>query len=103
MKRSIYTALISCVVVLTPVFVEPAGASAVHDGHHYKNHRQATKRARNRASAKRKATRYAVSYICPMHPDIREKSRGTCPKCLMGLVAEPRNTKTAKGESNLQR
>jgi hypothetical protein len=28
-----------------------------------------------------------------MHPDIRERSRGTCPKCLMDLVAEPRGAK----------
>jgi hypothetical protein len=28
-----------------------------------------------------------------MHPDIRERARGTCPKCLMELEAEPRGAK----------
>ena len=98
MKTKFYTALASCIVVVFAlVFVEPAGASANHDGHHFQNHKQATKRARHRARAKRKQSRRAVSYVCPMHPDIREKSRGACPKCLMDLVAEPYKAKKANG------
>ncbi|HXG67203.1 MAG TPA: heavy metal-binding domain-containing protein [Blastocatellia bacterium] len=104
MKIKIYSVLASCIIVLALAFVEPAGASAAPDGHHYRNHQRATKRARrvasrtrHRARAKRKASRRAVSYVCPMHSDIREKSPGTCPKCLMDLVAEPRSAKTGGG------
>ena len=98
MKTKGCTALVSCIVVVFAlVFVEPAGASAYNDGHHFQSHKQTTKRARHRARAKRKQGRRAVSYVCPMHPDIREKSRGTCPKCLMDLVAEPRRPKTGSG------
>ena len=100
MSTKIFAALASSFVVLALVFVEPAGAYEAHDGHHYQNDKQATKRTRRAASrarhktkANRKASRRAVSYVCPMHPDIREKSRGTCPKCLMDLVAEPRRAK----------
>jgi hypothetical protein len=31
-----------------------------------------------------------VQYVCPMHPDIRSRSHGTCPKCLMELVEKRR-------------
>lgn len=88
MRTKAYTALASC-VVFALVFLEPAGAFANHDGHRHQNNQQVTKRARQRAKAKKKMSRRAVSYVCPMHPDIREKARGTCPKCLMDLVAEP--------------
>ncbi|OWP63996.1 hypothetical protein CDA63_05895 [Hymenobacter amundsenii] len=30
----------------------------------------------------------AVSYTCPMHPEIHEGSPGQCPKCHMDLVKE---------------
>jgi Heavy metal binding domain len=97
MRKRINTTLASIVIaVLALVFVEPARGSATLDGHHYQNHRQAKKhsprmasRAGRRARAKRKASRRAVSYVCPMHPDIRERTQGTCPKCMMDLVAEP--------------
>jgi hypothetical protein len=87
--RKIHTGLAACVVVLALVFIEPGPASAAHEGSHHHNHQRTTKRARHKVKAKRKARRRAVSYVCPMHPDIREKSRGACPKCLMDLVAEP--------------
>jgi hypothetical protein len=88
MKTKIYITLASCIIVFTLAFVEPASASATHDGHHHKNNNRVTKPARPRARAHKKASRRAISYVCPMHTDIREKSSGTCPKCLMDLVAE---------------
>jgi hypothetical protein len=30
----------------------------------------------------------AVIYTCPMHPEVREASAGTCPKCGMALLPE---------------
>jgi hypothetical protein len=103
MRTNLYAALASCVVAFTLIFAEPATTSADHDAHHQKNHKQATRHASHRAKAKRKARRRAVIYVCPMHPDIREKSAGTCPKCLMDLVVEPRSAKTsskAKGNAS---
>ncbi|MCA1612686.1 MAG: hypothetical protein LC800_00750 [Acidobacteria bacterium] len=44
--------------------------------------------ARHRARGGRKAGHEAATYSCPMHPDIREKAAGTCPKCLMNLERE---------------
>jgi len=100
MKR-IYAALVSLVAVAVAlVSAGPAGASAAHDGQHHQAQQQAAKRtrkrartARQRARARRRASRRAVAYVCPMHPDIRERARGTCPKCLMDLVAEPGSAK----------
>src|SRR5213078_4897332 len=28
----------------------------------------------------------AISWTCPMHPDVVERTKGTCPKCRMDLV-----------------
>jgi transcription initiation factor IIE alpha subunit len=36
-----------------------------------------------------------VGYTCPMHPEIRSPSPGTCPKCGMKLVP----TKTKQNET----
>ena len=88
METNIYITLASCLITFTLAFVEPASASAIHNGHHHKNNKRVTKPARQRARAQRKTSRRAISYVCPMHPDIRAKSSGTCPKCLMDLVAE---------------
>jgi hypothetical protein len=43
------------------------------------------------AKVRKKVKKGAVSYICPMHPDMRSKSRGECPKCGMKLVVERRS------------
>lgn len=32
-----------------------------------------------------------VIYTCPMHPEVRQPSPGTCPKC--GMKLEPESTK----------
>jgi len=28
----------------------------------------------------------AMTYVCPMHPEVTSTSRGNCPKCNMKLV-----------------
>jgi hypothetical protein len=97
MKTKIYAALVSCLVALAPA-ADPVAAYAHYDTH--KSHKQTARRAGHHAKqkrAKRKANRRAISYVCPMHPDIREKSRGTCPKCLMDLVAEPGKASSVSG------
>jgi hypothetical protein len=101
MRKSIYAVLVSLVAVVIAAlpFGGPAEAAARCDDHHqchHKSARRARQRVRvapQRSRARRRDRRPAVAYVCPMHPDIRERSRGTCPKCLMDLVAEPRGAK----------
>ena len=98
MAKKIYRALVSCIaVVLGLTFVESPGASAIHNQHRYAVSRR-HRAARQRLKAQRKAgwRRDAISYVCPMHPDIRSNSRGKCPKCLMDLVAEKPEAKVAQ-------
>lgn len=99
MTKRIYAALVSLVALLT---VGAADAPARCDGLHHQGRLHAAERtqkralsARQRARTSRRDNRRAVAYVCPMHPDIRERSRGTCPKCLMELVAEPRGSKAS--------
>ena len=73
-------------------FAESPSAFVMHDYYQRQEHRHVVSR-RNRAAVKRvKARRQVrqreISYVCPMHSDIRSKSPGACPKCLMKLVAE---------------
>lgn len=91
MRKRIYAALVSLAAATLPP-AAPADAAVRCDGHHQCRHK-AARRARQRPSARRRDERRVVAYVCPMHPDIRERSRGTCPKCLMELVAEPRGAK----------
>lgn len=101
MTKRIYAAFVSLAVAV--VTVGAADASARCDGHQHPSQQHAAKQtrkraryARQRARANRRDRRRSVAYVCPMHPDIRERSRGTCPKCSMDLVAEPRGV-NAKG------
>lgn len=103
MTKRINAALISIVAVAV-VFMS-AGSSAVsagYGGRHQQGQSQAAQRTHKRAHgtgqrarSRSRAKRRAVLYVCPMHPDIRQRSRGTCPKCLMDLVAEPRGSKAS--------
>ena len=47
--------------------------------------------AKRRPAKRRRNARPAeVTYTCPMHHDVHEKSPGECPKCGMDLEAEKR-------------
>ena len=101
MAKKIYAAFASCIAVIFALaFAEPPSASAVHDQHQRQEQRRTVSRrnraARQRVKARRKARRLEISYVCPMHSDIRSNSRGTCPKCLMDLVADGRDTKISR-------
>jgi hypothetical protein len=101
MSKRIYSALVSlAAAAVALVTVGASDASARCDGLHHHGRQHAAKKtnkrarsARQRARTRRRAGRQTVAYVCPMHPDIRERSRGTCPKCLMELEAEPRGVK----------
>ena len=78
-------------VMLVLTFGELPSASAIHDREQRPGHRRAV---RQRVKTRKKENRRRlVHFVCPMHPDIRSKSHGTCPKCLMDLVAEKRREK----------
>lgn len=106
MTKRIYAALVSLVAAaaVALVTVGAADASARCDAHQHPSQQHAAKSTHKRARSARQRARQArssrrdqrraVAYVCPMHPDVRERSRGTCPKCLMDLVAEPRDVKT---------
>ena len=103
MARKIFGAVACCIAVLLALTLgELPRATAIQDQHQRSKHRHATSRrnraARQRVKAQRKParSRKAISYVCPMHPDIRSKSHGTCPKCLMDLVAEGRDAKRTR-------
>ena len=110
MKKRIYAALVSLVAaVVALVTVGVSDASARCDGLQQHGRQHASKRthkrardARQRTRARRRAGRQTVAYVCPMHPDIRECSRGTCPKCLMDLVAEPRGAKAGGAKTDVR-
>lgn len=108
MTNRIFKGLVSFVaVVVALVTVGASDALARCDGLHHHGQKHAAKKtntrarsARQRARTRRRAQRQTVAYVCPMHPDIRERSRGTCPKCLMELVAEPRGVKAGGAKMN---
>ena len=92
MTRKVLRPLASCIAI---VFGFTSGqmlkASATDDTHQRPEHHRAAK-ARKKENRKRRA----VSYVCPMHPDIRSNAHGKCPKCLMDLVAEKPKAKVAQ-------
>jgi polyferredoxin len=94
MAKKMYAAFASCVaVVLALAFAELPSTFAIHEQDQHQEHRQAEKRRdrpERQKKARKKAKRTRVTYVCPMHSDIRSNSQGTCPKCLMDLVAERR-------------
>ena len=103
MARKILGAVASCIaVVLALTFIELPRASAIQDEHQRSKHRHAVSRrnraARQRLKSQRKSPRLRkeIIYVCPMHLDIRSNTRGTCPKCLMDLVAEGRDAKRTR-------
>jgi uncharacterized paraquat-inducible protein A len=69
-------------VMLVLTLSELPAAAAIHDRDQHQQ-RVKTRKKENRR-------RRLVQYVCPMHPDIRSRSHGTCPKCLMELVEKRR-------------
>lgn len=47
------------------------------------------------AKVRKKVKKPTATYVCPMHRDMRSKSRGECPKCGMELVGERRSRNRA--------
>jgi cytochrome oxidase Cu insertion factor (SCO1/SenC/PrrC family) len=61
-------------------------------------------RAQEAVSPAPKAAPKAVVYSCPMHPEVKSKKKGSCPKCKMDLrpssaEAEPSKPEAAEADS----
>ena len=89
MKKIYVTFASFAAIILALAFAGPASTVA-HEKHHQKgNQQKTTDHVRRRAAKARKRVRqHAVNYVCPMHPDMRSRTRGECPKCRMELVPE---------------
>ena len=77
----IYLKFASLIAVVASLLFAGPTSKAAHDGH---VHRRAVK-------VRKRIRKQAVSYVCPMHPDMRSRSRGECAKCGMDLVSERRS------------
>ena len=77
----IYFKFASLIAVVASLLFAGPTSKAAHDGH---VHRRAVK-------VRKRIRKQAVSYVCPMHPDMRSRSRGECAKCGMDLVSERRS------------
>jgi protein SCO1/2 len=78
-KRSATTLALSTLMLCAQVFV----AAVCVEAH-----------ATHAPSTQRKAARQATTrYSCPMHPEVKSKSRGKCPKC--GMELRPASVKAA--------
>ena len=83
MAKKMYTVIAPCLaLVVALAFVEPPGVAGFESGR--QEHRRS--HGRRHGAARKKPRRHAASYVCPMHPDMRSRAPGTCPKCLMELV-----------------
>ena len=81
MRKNIYFTITSLVVIIAALaFTSVASQTSP---------RNTQKRP---AKVRKKAQKRPVGYVCPMHPDMRSKSRGECAKCGMDLVVERRNS-----------
>ena len=52
------------------------------------------------AQSSRKAQRQEIEYACPMHPEVKSKKRGKCPKCNMALQPVTASKVAAVGTDN---
>jgi hypothetical protein len=98
MTKKLYARLASLVAVVSALAFAGAAGAAAHHGQHRQQrdqHAAAGHVRRRAAKARKRVRRRAVSYVCPMHPDMRSKSRGECPKCGMELTAERRGARAA--------
>lgn len=81
MRKKIYFTITSLVVIITALAFTSVTSQTSARGVH-----------KRPAKVQKKVKKRTVSYVCPMHPDMRSKSRGECPKCGMDLVSERRRS-----------
>lgn len=81
--------ILSLALVLSSLMISPAEAAA-SSPHAPKAGVKRAAAKRRPAKRRRNARPVEVTYTCPMHHDVHEKSPGECPKCGMDLEAEKR-------------
>lgn len=81
--------ILSLALVLSSLMTSPATAIA-SSAHATKAGVKRTAAKRRPAKRRQSARPTEVTYTCPMHKDVHEKSPGECPKCGMDLEAEKR-------------
>ena len=85
MKKLVFAAVAAFCLVAAPA----ANQAAAHDGAHDNANHARKKSARRAAKARRKRPAQAATvFTCSMHPEVRSKTAGSCPKCGMDLVAK---------------
>lgn len=60
-----------------------AGGHEHHEHHHHRPHGSA-------AASGDEARAAGETYVCPMHPEVKQSTPGKCPKCGMKLVLAPK-------------
>lgn len=79
-------------VIASLLYAGPTSRAAHERTHQRRGEQTAANHVRRRVAKMRKRIRkQPVSYVCPMHPDMRSRSRGECAKCGMELVSERRS------------
>ena len=105
--KKIFSALAVSALLLTPALPGASAAHAAHEGRVHAHERPARAKdsaARRRAlKSRRRAARRSLGYACPMHPDMRSRTRGECPKCGMALVAAGKGEAAGAGEGQPNR
>ena len=85
MRKKIYFTITSLVVIVVALaFTSVASQTSARDVH------------KRPAKVRKRVPKQKVTYVCPMHSDMRSKSRGECPKCGMKLVSETRGPLSSK-------
>lgn len=79
MRKKIHFTITSLVIITALAFTGVASQEPARHVH------------KRPAKVRKRVQKRTVNYICPMHPDMRSKSRGECPKCGMDLVSERRS------------
>ncbi|HEX7333815.1 MAG TPA: heavy metal-binding domain-containing protein [Pyrinomonadaceae bacterium] len=88
--KKIYVTCASFVAIILALAFAGPGSTVAHETQQQKrNQPKRTDQVRRRAAkARKRARQHAVNYVCPMHSDMRSRTRSECPKCGMELVVE---------------
>jgi protein SCO1 len=89
MNSKIFTKLVFCALfICAPVAL--VGSAAAGGG-----------AAQAQTRRKSTAAPQAVTYACPMHPEVTSKKRGRCPKCGMNLVVQRKDATPPAAAANV--
>ena len=84
----IHLKFVSLIAVIATLLFTGSVSKATTDGSHHSSSDHVRRRG---VKVRKRVRKQAANYVCPMHPDMRSKSHGECPKCGMELVSERRS------------